>query len=112
MLGLTAAREGIRLSVEAGIDAIAEKARSLTGFGIDLADQFGLENATPRNPARRGGHVAIRHPDAHRLHDELTARKVIIDRRDPDILRFGMSPLTTSYTDVFDAFTALAAILA
>ena len=112
VLGLTAAREGIQLSVEAGIGAIAEKARALTGFGIDLADQFGLENITPRDASRRGGHIAIRHPDARRLHDELTARKVILDRRDPDILRFGMSPLTTRYVDVFDAFTALADLLA
>ena len=111
VLGLTAAREGIRLSAEAGIGAIAEKARSLTGFGIDLTDQFELENVTPRDPAQRGGHVAIRHPDAPRLHDELTARKVVIDRRDPDILRFGMSPLTTRYVDVFDAFSVLADIL-
>jgi len=107
VFGLTAAREGIRLSIEAGIDRIAEKTRSLTGFGIDLADQFGLENVTPRDASRRGGHVAIRHAAASRLHDELAARKVIIDRRDPDILRFGMSPLTTRYVDVFDAFTAL-----
>jgi kynureninase len=55
--------------------------------------------------------VAVRHPDARRLHDELTARKVIIDRRDPDILRFGMSPLTTRYVEVFDAFTTLAAVI-
>ena len=111
VLGLTAAREGIRLSVEAGIGAIAEKARLLTGFGIDLADQFGLENVTPRDASRRGGHVAIRHTDAGRLHDELTARKVIVDRRDPDILRFGMSPLTTRYVDVFDAFEMLARLV-
>lgn len=111
VLGLTAAREGIRLSAEAGIDRIAQKARSLTGFGIDLADQFGFETVTPSDPRRRGGHVAIRRDDALRLHGELTARKVIIDRRDPDILRFGMSPLTTRYVDVFNAFSTLADIL-
>ncbi len=112
VLGLTAAREGIRLSVDAGIDAIAAKGRALTGFGIELADQFGLVNVTPRDPARRGGHVAVRHPDARRLHAALGERKVIIDRRDPDILRFGMSPLTTSYADVHEAFAALADLLA
>lgn len=112
VLGLTAAREGIRLSVEAGIGAIAGKARSLTGFGIDLADQFGLENVTPRDPERRGGHLAIRHPDARRLHEALSERNVMIDRRDPDILRFGMSPLTTRYVDVFDAVTTLCGLLA
>ncbi len=108
VLGLTAAREGIALSRAAGIEPIARKAAALTHFGIDLADEFGLENVTPREPARRGGHVSIRHPDAPRLHDELGRRKVVIDRRDPDILRFGMSPLTTRYIDVFDAFAALA----
>ncbi len=85
---------------------------ALTGFGIDLADQFGFENATPRDPLRRGGHVAIRHSDARQLHGALGERKVIIDRRDPDILRFGMSPLTTSYADVYDAFAALADLVA
>ncbi|HSM66008.1 MAG TPA: aminotransferase class V-fold PLP-dependent enzyme [Ilumatobacteraceae bacterium] len=110
VLGLTAAREGIALTVEAGIAAIAAKARLLTALGLELADQFGLETVTPRDPERRGGHVAIRHPEARRLHDELTARRVIVDRRDPDILRFGMSPLTTRFTDVFDGVTALAGL--
>ena len=112
VLGLTAAREGIRLSGEAGIGAIAAKARSLTALGIDLADQFGLEIVTPRDPARRGGHVAVRHADAGRLHEALGRRRVVIDRRDPDILRFGMSPLTTRYVDVFDGFATLADLLA
>ena len=111
VLGLTAAREGIRLSAEAGIGAIAAKARSLTALGIDLADQFGLETVTPRDPARRGGHVAVRHPDAARLHEELGRHRVVIDRRDPDILRFGMSPLTTRHVDVFDGFATLADLL-
>ena len=108
VLGLTAAREGIRLSAEAGIDAIEAKSHALTALGIDLADQFGLHTVTPRDPARRGGHVAVRHSDARSLHEALHARKVVIDRRDPDILRFGMSPLTTRYVDVFDAFATLA----
>ena len=108
VLGLTAAREGIAVTVEAGIAAVAEKARQLTGLGLELADQFGLETVTPRDPDRRGGHVAIRHPEARRLHDELTARRVIVDRRDPDILRLGMSPLTTRFSDVFDGIAAVA----
>jgi kynureninase len=111
ILGLTAAREGIGLAVEAGIGSIADKARSLTGFGIDLADQFSLENVTPRDAHRRGGHVAIRRADALALHDALGEHKVVIDRRDPDILRFGMSPLTTRYVDVFDAFHTLARLV-
>jgi kynureninase len=112
VLGLTAAREGIRLSVEAGIAAVAAKAVELTGFCIDLADQFGLGTDTPRDPRRRGGHVAIRHPDARQLQRALADRNVIVDHRDPDVLRLGLSPLTTSFADVFDAMAVLAELAA
>jgi kynureninase len=108
VLGLTGAREGIALTVEAGITEIAEKAVQLTGFGIDLADKFGLETITPRDPAQRGGHVAIRHRDARALHDALRSKKIIVDQRDPDVLRFGLSPLTTRFVDVYDGLFALA----
>jgi kynureninase len=107
VLGLTAAREGIRLTAEAGMGSIAAKARALTGFALDLADAHGLAADTPRDPAKRGGHVAVRHPDARRLHAELAGRKVIVDYRDPDVLRFGLSPLTTRFVDVYDAFAIL-----
>jgi kynureninase len=111
VLGLTAAREGIALTAEAGIDAVAEKARRLTGFAIDLADQYGFETTTPRDPARRGGHVAICRHDARRLHARLADRKVVVDYRDPDVLRLGLSPLTTRFTDVFDAMSTLARLV-
>ena len=111
VLGLTAAREGIALTVEAGIAGVADKARRLTEFAIDLADQYGLETPTPREPARRGGHVAIRRHDARRLHELLADRKVVVDYRDPDVLRLGLSPLTTRFIDVFDAMSILARLV-
>ncbi len=107
VLGLTAAREGIRLTAEAGMGAIAAKARALTGLALDLADAHGLATDTPRDPAKRGGHVAVRHPDARRVHAGLVDRKVIVDYRNPDVLRFGLSPLTTRFVDVYDAFAVL-----
>ncbi|MFT6813544.1 MAG: kynureninase, partial [Ilumatobacter sp.] len=45
-----------------------------------------------------------------RVHRELEARGVIVDKRDPDILRLGMSPLTTRFVDVYDALVHLADI--
>jgi kynureninase len=108
VLALTAAREGIALTAEAGIRAIEAKARRLTALGLDLADELGLDTITPRDPARRGGHVAVRHPDSVRLHARLAQDGVIVDRRDPDVLRLGLSPLTTRFVDVHDALTTLA----
>ncbi|HYN35016.1 MAG TPA: aminotransferase class V-fold PLP-dependent enzyme, partial [Ilumatobacteraceae bacterium] len=111
VLGLTAAREGIALTVDAGIAAVTDKVRRLSGFAIELADQYELETTTPRDPDRRAGHVAIRRHDARRLHDQLADRKVVVDYRDPDVLRFGLSPLTTRFTDVFDAMLILARLV-
>jgi kynureninase len=111
ILALAAAEEGIAVTVEAGIDAIAAKARALTGFGIDLCDHLQLPTSSPRDPQRRGGHLAVNHPDARRLVTELIAHGVITDFRDPDIVRIGCSPLTTRFSDVFDGLTRLAAIV-
>ena len=59
ILALAAAEEGICLTVEAGIEAIAAKARRLTAFAIELCDQLGLVTSSPRDAVRRGGHVAV-----------------------------------------------------
>ena len=107
ILALAAAEEGIGLSVDAGIESIQSKACAITGFALELCDQLGLESSTPRDPASRGGHVAVRHPDARRLVAELAERGVITDFRNPDIVRVGCSPLTTRFTDVFDGLALL-----
>ncbi|MGZ4771129.1 MAG: kynureninase/PvdN C-terminal domain-containing protein, partial [Ilumatobacteraceae bacterium] len=107
ILALAAADEGIGLAVDAGIESIQSKARAITGFALELCDQLGLSSSTPRDPATRGGHVAVCHPDARRLVAELAEQGVITDFRNPDIVRVGCSPLTTRFTDVFDGLTRL-----
>ena len=111
ILGLTAARAGISLTAEAGIVAIAEKAAALAHFAIDLADERGLTCSTARPPLSSGGHVSIVHPDAVALQAALAADGIIVDKRDPDVLRVGLSPLTTRYTDVHDALIRLSTLV-
>lgn len=112
ILSLAGAEAGISLSAEAGIDRIQAKARALTGLALELCDQLGLSSSTPRDPQRRGGHVNVVHPDARvitqRLCDELG---VLGDFREPDVVRLGMSPLTTSFVDVFDGVTAVRSLI-
>jgi kynureninase len=108
VLGLVGAREGISMTVEAGIAPVAAKARALTSYGLDLADGCGLETIGPRPAERRGGHLALRCAEAASLHAALADRGVIVDKRDPDVLRLGMSPLTTRFVDVHDGIVALA----
>ncbi|MEI8239107.1 MAG: aminotransferase class V-fold PLP-dependent enzyme [Actinomycetota bacterium] len=110
ILALVAAEVGISLSAEAGMVAIHAKGGALTGFAIDLCDQFGMPTPTPRDPARRGNHVAVRHPRAKAVVQELHARNIIFDFREPDIIRAGCSPLTTRFTDVYDGLRAVAGL--
>jgi kynureninase len=115
VLGLVAVEEGVKLVAEAGIGAIREKGRALTALAIDLYDAwlaergFGLE--TPRDPDRRGAHVSVSHPRARKLSSALIEAGVIPDFRPPDVIRLGLSPLTTSFADVWDGLAAMAAAL-
>ena len=111
IVALAAAEEGIRLIAEAGIPAIRAKGVALTAFAIALVDDrlanHGFSVGSPREDARRGAHVAIRHPRARELTSQLIARGVVPDFREPDSIRFGLSPLTTSFRDVARGTAAL-----
>ena len=107
IMALAAAEVGIALSAEAGMPAIHAKGKALTGFAIDMCDQVGLATPTPRDPSRRGSHVAIEHPQAKALVKALHEQDVLFDFREPNIIRAGCSPLTTRFVDLFDGITAV-----
>jgi kynureninase len=115
-LALSCVDEGVKLVAEAGIERIREKGIALTSFAISLIDErlatHGVGVGSPRDDDRRGAHVALTHPDAGRLASRLRERGVIPDFRQPDVIRFGLSPLTTRFTDVWDGVEALRTLLA
>ncbi len=111
VLSLVAVQEGVRLVAEAGMQRIRAKGIALTELAIALADAWlaplGVSVRSPRDAARRGAHVALAHPDARSLCKSLIERGVIVDFREPDVIRLGLSPLTTRFVDVWDAVDAL-----
>lgn len=113
VLALTAVDEGIKLVAEAGMERIRAKGMALTAFAIALVDvrlaELGFSIASPRDGLRRGAHVAVAHRDAQALCATLIERGVIVDFRGPDVIRLGLSPLTTRFVDVWDAVEALRA---
>jgi kynureninase len=114
--GTAAVEEGARLLLEAGIEPMRAKSIRLTAYLIELGDAWlvplGCTIATPREASRRGGHVSFCHPDAERIVARLAEEGVITDYRTPDRFRFGLSPLTTRFTDVWDATEAARALIA
>jgi kynureninase len=111
VLGIAAAQEGIALVAEAGIDRIRAKSVALTRLTIEFTDRWlvplGFEVGSPRQDARRGGHVTLRHPDAATIARTLIDSGVIVDFREPDGIRLGLSPLSTSFNELFAAMSQI-----
>jgi kynureninase len=78
---LYAAAEGPRLLRRAGIDAVRARSVRLTSMLIDLADAKGYKVNAPRDPARRGGTVAIDVPHGYEVTQHLLSRNILVDYR-------------------------------
>jgi len=84
---LEAARPGIQIIREVGVENIREKSRRQTARLIELADQRGWRVNTPRKPEQRGGTVSIDMPDSQQVCAELIKREVLVDWRPKPIAR-------------------------
>jgi kynureninase len=73
--------------------------------------RFGLRVVTPPEDDRRGGHLALTHPDAGPLSRALRARGVVPDFRPPHLLRLAPSPLSTTIAECGQAVAILEEIL-
>jgi kynureninase len=116
ILGIAALEEGVDLFLSVDRAALFAKGQALCSAFIDLVEDrcagLGLSLLTTCDAAVRGSHVSLRHPNAWPVMQALIARGVIGDFRAPDALRFGFTPLYTSYSDVWHAVETLRDILA
>jgi len=86
---LYAATAGYDVIEEVGIDRIRERSVEQTTLLIELLEEAGFPVGSPSDPARRGGTVVVRPPEAERVDAELAARRILCDHR-PDVgLRLG-----------------------
>src|SRR5512138_1361329 len=81
----------------------------MTDYASYLTDHllapFGFLLGSPRDSAKRGSHISIRHPEGYRINRALIEEmNVIPDFREPDNLRLGFAPLYVSFTDIWEGF--------
>jgi len=111
ILAMVPLRANLDMLEAAGIAAVRAKSELLTGYALELADRWlqplGVEVVSPRDAARRGGHVTLRRPGFEKILEPLWERGVIPDYRRPDGLRIGPAPLSTSFTEVHRGLAAL-----
>ncbi|WP_104179644.1 kynureninase [Arthrobacter sp. B0490] len=116
IVGMLAMREMLDLIEEVGMPAVRRKSELLTAFAADaveeLLSRYGVVLASPRAASDRGGHITIDHPAFAAMVPELWQDGIIPDYRNPDGIRLGLSPLSTSFAEVAVAVDGIAARLA
>ena len=115
ILALQPLHDMLALLEEAGMPAIRQKSIALTEYAAELADsvlsRHGVTLASPTDSARRGAHITLAHPAAHAAIAQLWERGVLLDFRPPDVLRVGLSPLSTSFAELAHGVSVLDQVL-
>jgi len=112
IIGIRAVEVAFEMIERAGIANIEQKAATGTDMMISLFRQWleplGFALATPEEHFLRGGHIILTHPEAKQIAYAMRKiSKVIPDYREPNAIRLAISPLATSYREVFDGFERL-----
>jgi len=120
MLSMKAVEPAIDILLEATMGRLRAKSIKQTEYLIFLADQWlaplGFTLGSPRQPEIRGSHVSLRHPESYRISRALIespppAIQVIPDFRAPDNIRFGITPLYTTFSEIYQALERVRTIV-
>ncbi|AKM29608.1 kynureninase [Pandoraea faecigallinarum] len=115
IVSLSLVQCGLDIFAQTSMQALRRKSLALTDLFIELVEsrcaEFPLTLVTPRDHAARGSQVSFEHPEGFAVIQALIARGVIGDYREPRIMRFGMTPLYTSFADVWDSVEILRDVL-
>lgn len=113
VLALAGLEGALAVFEDVGIQRVRERSLALTDHLIAQADALvpELRIVTPRAPERRGGHVALAHPEAQRLSLALRRRGVVPDFRPPDLLRLAPAAPYTTEAEIDRALALLRELL-
>jgi kynureninase len=115
ILSMTALDAALYVWDGVDLDDLHGKSIALSQLFIDLAEEkcsrHGLKLLGSRDMERRGSHVSFHCPEGYAVMQPLIAQGVIGDFRMPDVIRFGITPLYTSFVDIWEAAAILARIL-
>lgn len=116
MLSLLAMEETLTTVLDVGMDALRAKSIRMTDYASFLTNSLlaplGFSLGSPRDSAKRGSHISIRHKEGYRINRALIEElNVIPDFREPDNIRLGFAPLYISFTDIWEGFDRIRKVL-
>jgi kynureninase len=114
ILSLAPLAASLALFDDAGMKRLRRKSVALTRYlEWQLDRELGgrVRMLTPKDPERRGCHLAVQFDpppgDAHSFVARLRAAGIVADWRRPNVLRLAPVPLYNRYSDVYRAVQAL-----
>jgi len=115
MLSMAPLEGSLKLFNEAGMGNLRAKSLKLTDYMMMLIDNvltpYGFGVGTPREPEKRGGHVALEHDDAIRINAALKSNGVVPDFRYPNVIRLAPVAMYNSFEDVWNVVNILKNIM-
>jgi kynureninase len=115
ILGLAALEVGVDLMREADMAQVRSKSVAMGELFArrmaPLCERHGFALASPADPAERGSQISYTHSQAYPIVQALIARGVVGDFRAPDVLRFGLTPLYTSFAEIERAVEIIASVM-
>jgi len=107
ILPLAAQRVSLEIVADAGMDKIRQKSLKLTGFleecirTIDPAQQY-ITIITPEDPEERGAQLSLVFDSkGKQVFEKLTQSGIIVDWREPSVIRVAPAPLYNTFTEVY-----------
>jgi kynureninase len=115
IIAYKAIESGLEIFKDLSIIEIREKSIKLSEMFIQLMQQecteFGFTLFSPKNSQQRGSQISFLHESAYPIIQALISHGIIGDYREPNIMRFGISPLYMRFEDVWNAITCLREIM-
>lgn len=104
VLNMCALRSSIEIFDAVGMEAIRNKSKLLTGYLAYLLQQPGTWNGiqiTPEDPEQRGAQLSLYFKENGPVtFERLTQKGIVVDYREPGVIRIAPAPLYCSFQDV------------
>ena len=108
ILSLAPYLASVELFAEIGMETLIAKRNTITAYlefilrEIDREVKGNFEIITPSNPSERGCQLSVfLHGEGRSLFDYLMKNGVIIDWREPNVIRLAPVPMYTSFEDIY-----------
>jgi len=112
ILSLAAIRASLSIFDEVGMEKLVSKSKKLTDYLVFLLNTIETDRIEIITPKERGCQISIRVKNGSKeLFDKITAKGVVADWREPDVIRVAPVPLYNSFSDVFNFYNILKSVI-